>query len=643
MSRSILTKWFALLPLALLLAGCGGGKNSPPPPPTGTVEGYVYVPEGNSRASGLAVFTRAVLTGYQPVPDATVEATVGMVTKSAQTDSSGHFVIEGLPEGQATVKITPPLGSVFGDLLTVTTTIQVVGNTTTTIGTGGQVSLVSHSADRLNVMVNHVDDTSWPRVKVSVTVTDPVSNSPIIGLTERDFVLTANGGGQTASVSQPGGSSSSPSATVLVLDRSGSMEGDDDDDQPLNDLKSAADVFISSLSTSDVAKIISFASYVTEDTGFTSDKSALLSAVYALASGGDTALYDAVESAVNAVASRPESRKAVIVMTDGGENASESASLDSVIALAQSRGILVYAVGLHGYAFERSRGRRDAPKLPKTRSESDLVELAASTGGEYFYAPSSSALVGAYTAIAQRTVNYYVVEFTYAGGDLQNDNYAITVRADYAGLTNTGVYTAWSPFRYDGFEYPVKFTKNPPDYYPGEYTQFFGDENALSNPPRHGHLGADLATTDRNVRAAAAGWVARKTPQSQGGEWGNYVILGHDIPGAGRFYTLYAHLADFDPDLSRIGPSGTTPSASSRVRRGQRLGTEGNTGFSSGASGVHLHFAVMSALPSTPQGYAGQNFGNWADQAEAKEFKGITCYNPIKFVQQHAIGSGLPW
>jgi len=438
----------AVLTCCLLLSGCGGGGEATTAAPTGAVEGYVYVPEG-TRSPQMALFTRATLAGYHPVSGATVEATVGGVTRTAVTDADGHFRIELLPEGTATIKITPPLGSVFGDLLTISTTLEVKGNTTAKIGPDGSLSFISHSADRLNVVVNSVDRSSWPRVRVTVSVIDPVSNSPVLGCT--DFKVSIDGVEQAAIVTQVGTSVSSPSATALVLDRSGSMEGDYGDDEPLNDLKSAADSYVGYLGSGDVAQIISFSSNVSVDTGFTENKTDLYNAIHRLSSGGGTAIWDAVITAVDSVASRPESQKAVIAMTDGGDNSSSS-DVSTAIAHAKSQAIVVYTIGLQGYDFTRSRSKSDAPRLPKTRSEGELISLATETGGEYFYAPTSAQLAGIYTKLTQRMQNPYVIEFTQTGGHL-GSTYSVQVEARKDGLVGSNYMAYEARPDYSSFYY----------------------------------------------------------------------------------------------------------------------------------------------------------------------------------------------
>lgn len=76
------------------------------------------------------------------------------------------------------------------------------------------------------------------------------------------------------------------------------------------------------------------------------------------------------------------------------------------------------------------------------------------------------------------------------------------------------------------------------------------------------------------VVAAAAGTVA--STRTEQANWGNRVLIDH---GNG-LYSLYGHLESIDV------------SEGQRVRQGQRLGSMGNTGNSSGR---HVHFAFMRA------------------------------------------------
>ena len=110
----------------------------------------------------------------------------------------------------------------------------------------------------------------------------------------------------------------------------------------------------------------------------------------------------------------------------------------------------------------------------------------------------------------------------------------------------------------------------------GTITQPFGPTSFVLEPPlgpyAHFHTGIDVsATLGSSVLAAADGVVVAVAHTYVG--YGNYVIVAH----GGGVLTLYAHLLD----------TAVTPGA--RVTRGEVLGREGSSGYS---TGPHLHFEV---------------------------------------------------
>jgi murein DD-endopeptidase MepM/ murein hydrolase activator NlpD len=118
-------------------------------------------------------------------------------------------------------------------------------------------------------------------------------------------------------------------------------------------------------------------------------------------------------------------------------------------------------------------------------------------------------------------------------------------------------------------------------------TQPFGPSSLLLEPPlgpfKHFHSGVDFAAPfGTTVNAAAAGVVVAVGHSAVG--YGNYVVIGH----GGGILTLYGHLLETD-----VGVGNT-------VARGQRIGLEGSTGWS---TGPHVHFelrvndAVIDPMP----------------------------------------------
>jgi len=110
----------------------------------------------------------------------------------------------------------------------------------------------------------------------------------------------------------------------------------------------------------------------------------------------------------------------------------------------------------------------------------------------------------------------------------------------------------------------------------GRVTQPFGPSDLLLEPPlgqyAHFHTGIDIAAPfGTTVTAAAPGVIVAVGHSSIG--YGNYVVIGH----GGGIMTLYGHLLETDVTV------GVT------VARGQRIGLEGSTGWS---TGPHVHFEL---------------------------------------------------
>jgi len=109
-----------------------------------------------------------------------------------------------------------------------------------------------------------------------------------------------------------------------------------------------------------------------------------------------------------------------------------------------------------------------------------------------------------------------------------------------------------------------------------EITQSFGPTSFALEPPlgqyRHFHTGVDLsAPLGTPVMAAADGIVVAVGHGASG--YGNFVVIAH----GGGIATLYGHLL------------ATSVSVGQTVARGQVIGLEGSTGFS---TGPHLHFEL---------------------------------------------------
>ena len=92
------------------------------------------------------------------------------------------------------------------------------------------------------------------------------------------------------------------------------------------------------------------------------------------------------------------------------------------------------------------------------------------------------------------------------------------------------------------------------------------------------HLGIDVfVEPGSEVLAPLDGRVHSARDNAERLDYGPTVLLEHAPPGGPRFHTLYGHLTDF---AVRDGDA---------VQRGDLVGFEGSTGFS---TGPHLHFEI---------------------------------------------------
>ena len=370
--------------MLLAAAGCGGG--STPPPATTGVEGYVYVPANVSGGSLKAMATSSAPLGYQPLASCTVVVKINNLQFEGMTDANGHFLIQ-TPPGQGTVTIIPPPNSLYKEIVL---PVDVSGNTAVQLGNSGEISLINKNSSTLNVIVNQIDLSQWPAVKVYFSVIDPTDSLPVLGLTAPNFDIKVNHNAVACAISQVD-SSATPISVCLVLDRSGSMAG-----IPISDLQTAANSFVDFLKDTDECEIIDFDDIITVTQPFTNVKFLLHTAINDLTARNNTALWDAIYKGVDDTSTRSNQRKAVIAMTDGLNNASKTYTNASLLNFAiQSKNVPVYTVGL-GISINAT----------------DLQSVATATGGEYFNAPTSSELETIYNKLTIRTQQQYRLSFT---------------------------------------------------------------------------------------------------------------------------------------------------------------------------------------------------------------------------------------
>jgi VWFA-related protein len=112
---------------------------------------------------------------------------------------------------------------------------------------------------------------------------------------------------------------------------------------------------------------------------------------------GRTALYDALLAGLDRLSTGSRARKALVVVSDGGDNAS-TATRDQVLARARTSNAAIYTIGLFDDGDEDSN-----PRV--------LKSLATETGGERFLPKSPDELLKACERIAREIRSGYTIGY----------------------------------------------------------------------------------------------------------------------------------------------------------------------------------------------------------------------------------------
>lgn len=179
-------------------------------------------------------------------------------------------------------------------------------------------------------------------VALDVCVRD-ASGRLVPDLSMDDFVVLENGKRQRLEFLAP--SDGLPLTVVLLLDRSGSMDG-----RKLQQAVEAATAFATMLRPEDRLEILGFNDRTVRLHGFDDERSRVPEALARVHAIGSTSLYDAMLVAASSIVRArrdggPETREAIIVLTDG-EDMGSRVDFDEVLPALRRSGAVVYSVSL---------------------------------------------------------------------------------------------------------------------------------------------------------------------------------------------------------------------------------------------------------------------------------------------------------
>ena len=198
------------------------------------------------------------------------------------------------------------------------------------------------------------------------------------------------------------------------MDVSGSM------DTELADSKIANLIYVDLLRAVDRAGVIQFDHTIVRRLPMTGDFARVRDTINAAVPLGGTAIYDALALAVQETKSEIGRRRAIILYTDGNDNAS-IATVQSVIDSAQAYGIPIYTIAL-GFLT----------------SDASLERIAQETGGLFFKSPTEKEMAGIYRRLSDIVQNFYVMAHGSPDPVRNNTWRTVDVTADLPGRNGRG-------------------------------------------------------------------------------------------------------------------------------------------------------------------------------------------------------------
>jgi Ca-activated chloride channel family protein len=252
--------------------------------------------------------------------------------------------------------------------------------------TGAAESIVERRADI------RVDTTL---VLIPVAVTDPMSRF-VTGLDKENFNLYED---KVEQEIQQFSSEDAPLSVGVVFDASGSMGS------KLQTSRQAVAQFLKTANPQDEFFLIQFNDQPQLVVGFTRNTEEIQNRLTFVRSKGRTALLDAVYMAMNQMKKAHNPRKAILIISDGGDNSSRYTESEVKNAVREAD-VQIYAIGI--FEPTGSRGRTpeelNGPRL--------LSEISEETGGRHFAVDNLAELPDVAAKIGIELRNQYVLGYS---------------------------------------------------------------------------------------------------------------------------------------------------------------------------------------------------------------------------------------
>ncbi|MGH9414748.1 MAG: VWA domain-containing protein [Terriglobales bacterium] len=247
-------------------------------------------------------------------------------------------------------------------------------------------------------------------VLVPVVVTDPL-NRMVTGLQKQFFSLVEDKVPQNITSFS---TEDAPISVGVVFDSSGSMAN------KIQESREALVQFFETANPQDQFFLIDFADAPRLLCNFTSNIDKIEDAATFLQAGGRTALLDAIYMALAQMRYAKYQRRALLIISDGGDNHSRY-SLRDVERVVREANVQIYGIGLYNPVGDRpTEAEINGPDL--------LDKITESTGGKTFQIDDPDELADTATKIGIELRNEYVLGYTSTDKNRNGDWRKIVVK-----------------------------------------------------------------------------------------------------------------------------------------------------------------------------------------------------------------------
>jgi Ca-activated chloride channel family protein len=228
-------------------------------------------------------------------------------------------------------------------------------------------------------------------VLVPVTILDTM-NRIVKGLNRENFQVFD---GKRPEQIQYFSSEDAPASVGIILDSSGSMQS------KMERAREAVKEFLHTANAQDEYFLISFADRPEQTADFTQDVDKLQSSLFLINPNGRTALLDAIYLGLAKMKNAKYHRKALLIISDGGDNHSRYSQRE-ILSIAKESDVMMYGIGV----FDRQFATQEELEGPEL-----LNRLTNVTGGRAFTIDNPNDLPQLAHAIGLELRNQYVIGY----------------------------------------------------------------------------------------------------------------------------------------------------------------------------------------------------------------------------------------